>query len=148
MKVVIQRVRYARCRIDGEIYSAIDQGFMILVGIREGDSKDEVEKIAKKVNGLRIFEDDQGKMNLDLKTIGGSIMSISQFTLYADCAKGNRPSFIKAMKPEHANELYMYFNKLLQDYGHEVKTGVFGADMKIEMINDGPVTIIIDSEEL
>ncbi len=148
MKVVIQRVKYAKCHIDGKEYSAIDQGFMILVGIKEGDTKNEVEKIAKKVSGLRVFEDENGKMNLDLKTIGGKIMSISQFTLYADCAKGNRPSFIKAMKPQDANELYMYFNKLLEDSGFEVKTGVFGADMKIEMINDGPVTIIIDSEEL
>lgn len=148
MRVVVQRVKYCRCHIDGKVYSEIDQGFLVLVGIKDSDSELEVAKVAKKVSGLRVFEDDEGKMNLDLKTVGGKVMSISQFTLYADCAKGNRPSFIKAMRPKRANELYMYFNTLLKEAGLEVECGIFQSDMKVELVNDGPVTIIIDSEEL
>ncbi len=148
MRVVIQRVKYAKCHIDKKVYSEIDKGFMILVGIKDDDTKKEVEKVAKKVSSLRVFEDEEGKMNLDLKAVSGSILSISQFTLYADVKKGNRPSFIKAMKPPVASDLYDYFNKLLEESGFIVKTGIFGADMQIEMINDGPVTIIIDTEDL
>ncbi len=148
MRVVVQRVNYAKCHIDGKVYSEINKGFMILVGIKDSDSEKEVEKVAKKVIGLRIFEDEGGKMNLDLNKVNGSVLSISQFTLYADCKKGNRPSFTKAKSAQEADRLYRYFNKLLSDGGLEVKAGIFQSYMQIEIVNDGPVTIIIDSEEL
>lgn len=148
MRIIIQRVKYAKCIIDEVIHSEIQDGFMILVGIKEGDEKADIEKVAKKVAKMRIFTDENDKMNLDLDSINGKILSISQFTLYADCAKGNRPSFSLAMKPPMASDLYDYFNDCLRGYGIEVQTGIFGADMKIEMINDGPVTIFIDSEDL
>lgn len=148
MRVIVQRVNYAKCHIDGQVYSEINHGFMILVGIKETDTNAEIEKVAKKVAGLRVFDDENGKMNLNLETVGGEILSISQFTLFADCKKGNRPSFVSAMKPPKANEMYEYFNTLLRNSGFTVKTGVFGGEMKIELINDGPITIFIDSDDL
>ena len=149
MRVVLQRCSRAEVRIDGEVVGKIDKGFMALVGITDGDTKAEVELIAKKVAQMRVFEDAEGKMNLGLKDIGGAILSISQFTLYADCKKGNRPSFIHAARPEVAEPLYDYFNNILRtQYGLHVETGRFGADMKVDFINDGPVTIILDSIDL
>ena len=149
MRVVIQRCARAEVRIGGEIAGAIGRGFMLLVGITDGDTKAEADLLAKKVAQMRVFEDAEGKMNLSLHDVGGAILSISQFTLYADCKKGNRPSFIKAARPETAAPLYDYFNEVLRtQYGLQVETGRFGADMKVDFINDGPVTILLDTAEL
>ena len=144
MRVVVQRVSKASCTIDGEVYSKIDKGYLLLVGFTHTDSMKEVKYLAKKIANLRVFEDENGKMNLSLKTVGGKILSISQFTLYADTKDGNRPAFIKAMNPTDASLLYDAFNNELRTYDIEVLTGIFGADMKIELLNDGPVTIIYD----
>ena len=136
-------------RIDGQVVGRIGTGFMVLVGITDGDTRAEVELLAKKVAQMRVLEDAEGKMNLALKDVGGAVLSISQFTLYADCRKGNRPSFIRAARPEVAEPLYNYFNDVLRSqYGLQVETGRFGADMKVDFVNDGPVTIILDSAEL
>lgn len=148
MRLVIQRVLEASCKVDGNITGSINKGFMILVGIGLDDDKVIVEKMANKVAKLRIFEDENEKMNLDLNSVKGDILSISQFTLYADCSKGNRPSFNLARKGDEAKELYEYFNSTLRNLGFKVDTGIFGADMKISLINDGPVTIILDSNNL
>ncbi|MBO7457449.1 MAG: D-tyrosyl-tRNA(Tyr) deacylase [Paludibacteraceae bacterium] len=149
MKVVLQRCSRAEVRIDGEIAGRIGRGFMLLVGITDGDTIQEADLLAKKVAQMRVFEDAEGKRNVGLKEIDGAILSISQFTLYADCKKGNRPSFIRAARPETAEPLYDYFNERLRtEYGLQVETGRFGADMKVEFINDGPVTILLDSTEL
>lgn len=148
MKLVIQKVAHASCKVDEKITGKCDKGYMILVGLTHSDTKEIVEKLALKVSKLRIFEDENGKMNLSIFDVGGSILSISQFTLYADCAKGNRPSFIDAMKPEAAKELYLYFNECLRNLNLHVEEGIFGADMKIDLLNDGPVTIIMDSKEM
>ena len=148
MRVIIQRVKYAKCHIDNQVYSEINQGFMCLVGIKNGDTAKEVEKVAKKVIGMRIFDDAEGKMNLNLAAVNGEVLSISQFTLYGDSRKGNRPSFVEAMKPPVASDLYDYFNQLISEAGIPIKTGIFGAEMQIEMINDGTITIILDSEVL
>lgn len=144
MRVVVQRVTKASCTIDGKVYSEISKGYLLLVGFTHSDSEKEVKYLAKKISGLRVFEDENGKMNLSLKTVGGKILSISQFTLYADTKDGNRPAFVKAMNPIEASRLYDLFNEELRKYEIEVQTGVFGADMKIELLNDGPVTIIYD----
>lgn len=144
MRVVVQRVKHASCTIDGKLHSKIEQGYLLLVGFTHTDSMKEVKYLAKKIAGLRVFEDENGKMNLSLKTVGGKILSISQFTLYADTKDGNRPAFIKAMNPNDASKLYLEFNEELRKYDIEVLEGVFGADMKIELLNDGPVTIIYD----
>ena len=149
MRTVLQRCSRAEVRIDGEIVGRIGRGFMVLVGITDGDTKGEVELLAKKVAQIRVFEDADGKMNLALKEVGGAILSISQFTLYADCKKGNRPSFIRAARPEVAEPLYDYFNNVLRtQYDLQVETGRFGADMKVDFINDGPVTIVLDTTEM
>ena len=148
MRVVVQRALNASCVVDGQVVGKIDKGFMILVGFTNGDSLDEIKLLAKKVSGLRVFEDEAGKMNLGLKDVNGKILAISQFTLYADCKKGNRPSFIEAMAYEKANDMFLDFVKELKTYDLDVETGVFGADMKINFINDGPVTIILDSNFL
>lgn len=147
MKVLLQRVKEASVTISGKKYSKIGRGYLLLVGITHTDTKEIVEKIANKIIGLRVFEDENNKMNLALQDISGSVLSISQFTLYADYRKGRRPGFELAAKPEYAKELYDYFNQYI---GKEVKieTGIFGSDMQVELINDGPVTIMIDSEEL
>lgn len=144
MRIIVQRVKQAECVINGSIHSAIKQGFMLLVGLKEGDTAEVVAKAAAKIAKLRIFSDENGKMNLDLAAVDGAILSISQFTLNADLAKGNRPSFVSAMRPDKANELYEYFNDCLRAYGITVKCGIFGADMQIKLINDGPVTIVVD----
>lgn len=148
MRVVVQRAINASCVVNGEITGKIDKGFMILVGFTNGDSETDIKLLAKKVVGLRIFEDEAGKMNLGLKDVSGEILAISQFTLYADCKKGNRPSFTDAMNYQKANEMFLDFVKELRAYDMKVETGVFGADMKINFVNDGPVTIILDSNFL
>ena len=149
MRVVVQRCSRAEVRIDGQVVGRIEKGFMVLVGITDGDTKDEADLLAKKVAQMRVFEDAEGKMNLALKDVNGAVLSISQFTLYADCKKGNRPSFIRAARPEMAEPLYDYFNDVLRtQYGLQVETGQFGADMKVDFVNDGPVTIILESGEL
>ena len=149
MRIVVQRCSRAEVRIGGQVVGRIGKGFMVLVGITDGDTRAEADLLAKKVAQMRVFEDAEGKMNLGLKEVEGAILSISQFTLYADCKKGNRPSFIKAARPETAAPLYDYFNELLRkEYGLQVETGRFGADMKVDFINDGPVTILLDTTEL
>ena len=149
MRVVLQRCSRAEVRIDGQVVGQIGKGFMVLVGVTDGDTKAEAELLARKVAQMRVLEDAEGKMNLALKDVGGAILSISQFTLYADCRKGNRPSFVRAARPEVAEPLYDHFNNVLRtQYGLQVETGRFGADMKVDFINDGPVTIILDTDEL
>lgn len=149
MRVVVQRCSRADVRIDGAVVGTIGRGFMILVGVTDGDTRAQADVLAKKIAQMRVFEDAEGKMNLSLKEVGGAILSISQFTLYADCKKGNRPSFIKAARPETAAPLYDYLNEVLRtQYGLRVETGRFGADMKVDFVNDGPVTILLDTNEL
>ena len=148
MRVVVQRCSRAEVRIDGIAVGKIGQGFMLLVGITETDTQAEANLLAKKIAQLRVFEDTEGKMNLAIHDVGGAILSISQFTLYADCRKGNRPSFIRAARPETAAPLYDYFNDMMRtQYNLRVETGRFGADMKVDFINDGPVTILLDSDD-
>ena len=148
MKLVIQRVKHASCTVDNNIVGKCDKGYMILVGIGQDDTKEIVSKFANKVSKLRIFEDENEKMNLSIHDVGGNILSISQFTLYADASKGNRPSFVNAKNGPEAKELYLYFNECLRNENIHVEEGIFGADMKIDLLNDGPVTIILDSKEL
>lgn len=149
MKVVVQRVMKASCTVDGKVVSKIGQGFLLLVGFCVNDKADLLPKIVKKVAGLRIFEDEEHKLNRSINDINGEILSISQFTLYASMKKGNRPSFTDAMPGAEASLLYQAFNKSLAEACHiEVKEGVFGADMKLDFVNDGPCTIILDSLEL
>lgn len=131
--------------IDGEVHGRIDLGYMILVGIINEDTPEIVAKMADKIAALRIFEDENGKMNQNLSQVNGAILSISQFTLYADCHKGNRPSFDGAGEPVHAKEMYLLFNEEMRNRGFQVEEGIFGADMKVELLNDGPVTILLDS---
>ena len=148
MRVVVQRVKEAKCVVDDKVTGAINKGFLLFIGFSNNDTLDILPKVASKVMGLRIFEDEFGKMNKSLKDMNASILAISQFTLYSDCKHGNRPSFTEAMKYDLANEYYLKFVNILKENGYVVETGVFGADMKIHLINDGPVTIIIDSEKL
>ena len=148
MRVVVQRCSRAEVRIDGERVGQIEKGFVLLVGITDTDSHEEADILAKKIAQLRVFEDAEGKMNLSLNEVGGAVLSISQFTLYGDCRKGNRPSFIRAARPETAAPLYDYFNNILRmRYNLHVETGRFGADMKVDFINDGPVTILLDTDD-
>ena len=144
MKVVIQRCKSAKCEIDGKIVGKINQGYLLLVSFTHTDNIDIVHKMIKKIINLRIFEDENQKMNKNIMQIGGSILSISQFTLYANTNEGNRPSFSNAMKPDLASDLYDYFNEKLREEGIIVEVGRFGADMQISLINDGPVTIILE----
>jgi len=147
MKVVIQRVSEASVTIDNIVKAAINNGFMILLGIEEADNTEDIDWLSKKIIGLRIFSDTEGKMNLDIKEVNGDVLLISQFTLHAQTKKGNRPSYIKAARPEQAIPLYEQFIKQLSiDLGKQIFTGAFGADMKVSLVNDGPVTIIIDSK--
>jgi len=148
MKTVIQRVLEASVEIDGRVYGSCGPGYLILVGINDEDDENTVDAMAGKISRLRIFSDEAGKMNRSILDVGGSVLSISQFTLYADCHKGNRPSFTKAGKPAHAEKMYLLFNETLRGYGIPVDEGIFGADMKVSLVNDGPVTIILDSKEI
>ena len=148
MKVIVQRVKKASVEVENKIVGKINEGFMLLVGFTEGDDYNNICEMAKKIVNLRIMDDENGVMNKSILDTKGSILSISQFTLYADCKKGRRPSFIDAAKPEQAIPLYNYFNKKIEEYNVHVETGIFGADMKVSLLNDGPVTIILDSKEL
>lgn len=147
MKLVIARVKNASVEIDGMCHSQIQQGLLVLCGVCEGDTEQDVAYLAKKTAGLRIFEDDAGKINLSCQDVGGEILVVSNFTLCADTRKGNRPSFIGAARGEHAVACYEQFVSNLRTFGYRVKTGVFGADMKLQSINDGPVTILMDSRD-
>lgn len=147
MKVVVQRSKNSKVTIDGKVNGSIENGFVLLSSFTDSDTLEIVDKMIDKILNLRIFEDENEKMNLSLLDIGGSILNISQFTLYADCSKGRRPSFVNAMKPDEASKLYDYMNEKLKNLVH-TETGIFGADMKVEIYNDGPVTIILDSKEL
>lgn len=144
MYAVIQRVKYTILKVDGKLISEIPFGLVVYLGIKIGDSEEKCEVLANKVSKLRIFEDENGKMNLSVKDVGGEILLVSQFTLCADCTRGNRPNFSLAERPERANELYELTAQKLSELGLTVKTGVFGADMKIEQLNDGPVSIIYE----
>ncbi|MBB6674289.1 D-aminoacyl-tRNA deacylase [Cohnella nanjingensis] len=147
MKVVLQRVSESRVRVNGESVGEIGPGLMLLVGIGQEDGEADVAWMADKVAGLRIFEDGDGKMNLSVTEAGGDILSVSQFTLYGDCRKGRRPNFMAAAKPEAANALYERFNALLREADLKVETGVFGAMMEVSLVNDGPVTLVLDSKQ-
>lgn len=149
MKAVIQRVKYATVKVDNKIIGECKQGFMILLGVIDGDTENDADKLIKKIPVLRIFEDENGKMNKSLLDIDGEILVVSQFTLAADCSHGRRPSFTASAPPDIANELYEYFVGELKIAGvKSVQTGEFGADMAVELLNDGPVTIVLDSKEL
>ena len=148
MKLVVQRVSEARCTVEGSLTGNVGQGYMILAGFGLEDDEAIVRRMAEKVSKLRIFDDEEGKINRSIHDVKGKILSISQFTLYADCKKGNRPSFTDALKGEEAKHLYDCFNKCLRDLGLEVEEGIFGANMQISLVNDGPVTIVLDSDEL
>lgn len=144
MRVVVQRVNKAQVTIDNEVVGKIKRGFLLLVGLREGDELDQVKKAADKIAKMRIFEDEDGKTNLSLKDVNGEILSVSQFTLLANTKKGNRPSFVEAMRPPKSKDLWENFNKELENRGFHVKTGEFGADMQVILENDGPFTIVLD----
>lgn len=144
MRVVVQRVNKAQVTIDNEVVGKIKLGFLLLVGLREGDELDQVKKAADKIAKMRIFEDEDGKTNLSLKDVNGEILSVSQFTLLANTKKGNRPSFVEAMRPPKSKDLWENFNKELENRGFHVETGEFGADMQVSLENDGPFTIVLD----
>ncbi len=148
MKFVVQRVQNASVSVDNHIVGQIAHGFLVLIGVSNTDTKEIADKMIKKLIGLRIFDDEQGKTNLDIKTVNGEMLLISQFTLYADCRKGNRPSFINAGKPDMANEMYEYIIAECQKEIPVVQKGVFGGDMKVSLLNDGPFTIVLDSDEI
>ena len=145
MKLVIQRVTEASVEVDKKIVGKIQKGFLVLLGIAINDEKEQADYLVKKLCNLRVFEDENEKMNLALKDVGGELLIISQFTLCADCTRGNRPSFTNAEKPEKANKLYEYFCEQCEKNGIKVEKGIFGADMKVKLLNDGPVTIIMEN---
>ena len=147
MKFVVQRVKEASVAVDGKTIGQIGQGFLVLIGVADGDTKEMADKLVKKLLGLRIFDDENDKINLSLSDVGGELLLISQFTLCANCKKGYRPSFTEAASPDIANEMYEYIVEKCREQFH-VETGEFGADMKVSLINDGPFTIILDSAEL
>ena len=146
MRVVLQRSKNASVTVNGTVTGAIDKGYVLLVGITHSDTEDDIAYIAKKIADLRIWEDEEGKMNRSILEVGGDILSVSQFTLYADTRKGKRPSFVEAARPEQAEPLWVSFNEQLKAHGLHVETGVFGAMMDVALINDGPVTIIVESK--
>lgn len=148
MRFVIQRVTHSSVNVDGQVIGKIGKGFMVLIGVEDSDTKAIADKMISKLIGLRVFQDENDKMNLSLKDVNGELLLISQFTLYADCKKGNRPSFIKAGKPDMAKEMYQYIIDECKKQIAVVETGEFGADMKVELLNDGPVTILLDSKEI
>ena len=144
MKLVVQRVKKAKVDVEGKTVGKIEKGFLVLLGVTHTDTKEIADYLVKKLCNLRVFEDENGKMNLSLKDVGGKLLIVSQFTLYADCSGGNRPSFINAAKPEFANELYEYFCEKCKENEIDVQKGIFGADMQVSLLNDGPVTIILE----
>mgnify|MGYP005754854827 CR=1 FL=1 len=146
MRVVLQRAKRAEVRVEGEVVGKIDRGLMLLVGVTHEDSHEDAAYVAEKVANLRIFEDDQDKMNLSLLDVEGQVLSVSQFTLYGDCRKGRRPNFMEAAKPDHAETIYEAFNEALRNKGVKVETGQFGAMMDVDFVNDGPVTLIVESK--
>ena len=144
MKLVVQRVKNAKVEVDEKTVGSINQGFLVLLGVTHTDTRSKADYLVKKLCNLRVFEDENGKMNLGLKDVGGELLIVSQFTLYADCTQGNRPSFTNAAKPDVANELYEYFCEKCREQNIKVEKGIFGADMKVSLLNDGPVTIILE----
>ncbi len=146
MKLVVQRVKNASVEVEHKIVGSIEKGYLVLLGVTHTDTKETADYLVKKLCNLRVFEDENGKMNLNIKQVGGSLLIVSQFTLYGDCSEGNRPSFINAAKPEMANELYEYFCDKCLENNIKVERGIFGADMKVSLLNDGPVTIILERE--
>lgn len=144
MKLVIQRVKNASVTVEEKVVGEIEKGFLVLIGIKIGDTKEQADYLVKKLCNLRVFTDENDKMNLSLKDVGGKLLIVSQFTLYANCNDGNRPSFIEAARPEEAIPLYEYFCEECAKRGFEVQKGIFGADMKVQLLNDGPVTIVIE----
>ena len=146
MRIVIQRVTEASVSVDNKICGQIGKGFLVLLGVSDSDDKAVCEKLAEKISKLRIFEDENGKTNLSITDVSGEMLIISQFTLYADCKKGNRPSFTNAGKPDKATELYEYFSSLIREKNIPLANGIFGADMKVSLLNDGPFTIVLDSD--
>lgn len=148
MKFLVQRVEEASVTVEEKVTGKINKGFLVLIGVCNEDTEEVADKMLKKLLGLRIFEDENGKTNLSLADVEGELLLVSQFTLYADCKKGNRPSFIKAGKPEHANQLYEYIIAKAKETVPTVETGIFGADMRVSLVNDGPFTVILDSVEL
>jgi D-tyrosyl-tRNA(Tyr) deacylase len=148
MRVILTTVKEANVKISGRMVGKISRGFLLLVGFTDGDNSETVEKMVDKILALRVFPDEHGQINISLQDINGSILSVSQFTLYANTRKGRRPSFVEALRPGEAEPLYDYFNKLIEQKHGRISTGVFGADMEVESINDGPFTLILDSKEL
>ena len=148
MRFVIQRVSESEVKVDGKVLGKIGKGFMVLIGVSDSDTKEIADKMVKKMLGLRIFEDEQGKTNLSLQAVGGELLLISQFTLYANCKKGNRPSFIEAGAPDMASDMYEYIIAKCKEQVNVVERGQFGADMKVSLVNDGPFTIVLDSDTL
>ena len=148
MRIVIQRVNHASVKVDGETIGSIGKGYLLLLGVAEGDTKEMVDRYVKKLSTLRIFADEEGKTNLSITDVGGEVLVVSQFTLYADCKRGNRPSFIRAGAPDMAENLYKYIIAKCKEHIDVVEQGEFGADMKVELLNDGPFTVILDSNEL
>ena len=146
MKAVLQRVGNAELRVEGKVISKIGKGLVVYFGVEKGDSEAETKKIVQKIVAMRIFEDQNGKMNLSIKDVEGQVLLVSQFTLLADCSKGNRPNFLQAEMPDKANQLYLKAKTFFEEENVDVQTGVFGADMKISQLNDGPVTIVLDSK--
>lgn len=148
MKLVIQRVTHASVTVDNNVIGKIGKGYMVLIGVSDTDTKEIADKMLDKMIKLRIFEDENGKTNLSLADVGGELLLISQFTLYANCKKGNRPSFIEAGSPDHANALYKYIVEKCKERVDVVEQGEFGAEMKVELLNDGPFTVILDSQQI
>jgi D-tyrosyl-tRNA(Tyr) deacylase len=148
MRVVLTTVLEAKVEINKKVVGAISRGYLLLVGFTDGDNKETVDKMIDKILSLRVFPDEHGNINISLQDVNGSILSVSQFTLYANTAKGRRPSFVDALRPGEAEPLYDYFNEKLRESEFKIETGVFGADMKISLVNDGPFTMILDSKEL
>ena len=144
MKIVVQRVKNAQVDVEGNTVGKIGVGFLVLLGVTHGDTKEQADYLVKKLCNLRVFTDENDKMNLSIKDVNGQLLIVSQFTLYADCSNGNRPSFTEAAKPDQANELYEYFCKQCEKNEIHVEKGIFGADMKVSLLNDGPVTVIIE----
>ncbi|MBR3422513.1 MAG: D-tyrosyl-tRNA(Tyr) deacylase [Ruminococcus sp.] len=144
MRIVLQRVTSASVTVGGEVTGRIGTGYLVLLGVGQGDTEEDCRRLADKLINLRIFSDENGKINLSLADVGGELLIVSQFTLYADCRKGNRPNFIQAGKPDEAERLYNYFADYCRSKGKHVETGIFGADMKVELVNDGPFTIVLE----